>query len=79
MSDDPPGERRRGPGGDAMSRLGSFLLGGLIGGLAAVAASRLRSSSHHTPAEVPDLRAFEAAPCFEELREVEPERFDSAG
>ena len=77
MSDRTPGDRRV-PGDDARSRVGSFLLGGLIGGLAGFAASRLRNSQPHTPGEASDLRAFEAAPCFDELRDAEPERHEPA-
>jgi hypothetical protein len=58
-------------GGAGRSRLGSFLLGGLLGGLAGLAASRLRlpgPSSSKTRTQ-PGLRAFEGAPCYRELEE----------
>jgi hypothetical protein len=60
---------------DTSSRLGSFLLGGLIGGLAGFAASRLGASRARPPAgsEASDLRPFEAAPCFAELAEPDSE------
>jgi hypothetical protein len=59
-------------GGAGKSRLGSFLLGGLLGGLAGLAASRLRGSRAGRPAaEQPGLRAFEAAPCYQEHLERE--------
>lgn len=52
---------------DGSSRWGTFLLGGLVGGLAGFAASHLR----HRPTRardlvVPGLAAFEQAPCFKE-------------
>jgi len=61
---------------DGRSRLQSFLLGWLMGGLAAFAASRLGA---RRPATLPgtgshgDLRAFEAAPCFREASELRVE------
>ena len=59
------GERRR--------RLRPFLLGGLVGSLAGLAAAgrmkvRRRPPKRETPA---GLAAFEQAPCFEELVERE--------
>jgi hypothetical protein len=52
------------------SRLSSFLLGSLLGGLAGLAAGRLRSqrAGRRTPTP-PGLAAFEQAPCYEELLE----------
>jgi hypothetical protein len=56
------------------SRLGSFLLGGLVGGLAGIAASRLRIvRSEGQPKQQPGLAAFEAAPCYQELLERDSE------
>ena len=55
-------------------RLRSFLLGGLLGSAAALAAAgrarvKERPARRTTPA---GLAAFEQAPCFEELVEQEP-------
>jgi hypothetical protein len=56
------------------SRWGTFLLGGLIGGLAGVAATHLRARPRARAALTsPGLAAFEAAPCFQELAEAEGE------
>ena len=56
------------------SRLGSFLLGGLVGGLAGIAASRLRIVRREgQPKQQPGLAAFEAAPCYQELLERAPD------
>lgn len=58
--------------GHPRSRWGTFLLGGLVGGLAGIAASRLRERPRaHAPLSLPGLAAFEAAPCFREWAEVE--------
>jgi hypothetical protein len=60
------GEERR-------SSLRSFLLGGLLGASAAIAAARrlrLRQRRRQTPA---GLAAFEEAPCYRELVEKERE------
>ena len=59
------------------SRLGSFLLGGIVGGLAAVAASHLRHRPRRArPLVNPGLAAFEEAPCFQELLEREQEPWE---
>ncbi len=52
------------------SRLGSFVLGGIVGGLAGVAAGwlRARPGDRRAPG-APGLAAFEEAPCFHELRQ----------
>jgi hypothetical protein len=65
--------------GDRGRRLRSFLLGGLVGSLAGVAAAgrmrvRQRPPARRTPA---GLAAFEQAPCYEEL--VEREAREAAG
>ncbi len=58
-------ERRR--------RLRPFLLGGLVGSVAGLAAAgRMRMRSQARKRRSPDgLAAFEQAPCFEELAERE--------
>jgi hypothetical protein len=64
-------------GSAGKSRLGSFLLGGLLGGLAALAASRRRLGRQPArPKTQPGLAAFEAAPCYQELLVGDPERSD---
>jgi hypothetical protein len=53
------------------ARLRSFVLGGLVGASAVLAAARrrrLRRSPRRTP---PGLAAFEEAPCYRELLEQE--------
>jgi hypothetical protein len=55
--------------GERGGRLGSFLVGGLLGGLAGLAAAgrmrmRKRATARMTPA---GLAAFEQAPCYEEV------------
>jgi hypothetical protein len=59
--------------GERGSRIGSFLIGGLLGSVAGVAAAgrmrvRAARSARTTPA---GLAAFEQAPCFRELLEAE--------
>jgi len=50
-------------------RLRSFLLGGLVGASAVIAAARRKRSRHRqTP---PGLAAFEDAPCYRETLERE--------
>ena len=53
-------------GGNGRSRLRTFLLGGLVGASAVIAAARRRQT--HTVAELPPqgLAAFEDAPCYHE-------------
>lgn len=56
-------------GGKRQTGLRSFLLGGLLGGLAGVAATRsLRRSKdgEEAPDRVDDIAAFEEAPCHRE-------------
>ena len=59
--------------GERGSRLGSFLIGGLVGSVAGLAAAgRMRMKSARTPRTTPaGLAAFEEAPCYEELLERE--------
>jgi hypothetical protein len=59
---------------DRLSRTRSFLIGGLVGASAAIAAARrLRPKQRRriTPA---GLAAFEDAPCFREIVELEERR-----
>jgi hypothetical protein len=64
-------------GSAGKSRLGSFLLGGLLGGLAGLAASRRRPGRQPPlPKAQPGLAAFEAAPCYQELLQRNEERSD---
>jgi hypothetical protein len=65
-------------GQDRRSRLRSFVLGGLVGASAALAAAKRRRPQRKgrrvTPA---GLAAFEEAPCYRELVEQE-ERFGAS-
>ncbi len=61
-------------GEDRRSRLSSFVLGGLLGASAALAAARSRRPRRRPERRTPQgLTAFEAAPCFRELVEQERE------
>ena len=66
--------------GERGGRLGSFLVGGLVGSIAGlVAAGRMRmryGEQRTTPA---GLAAFEEAPCYREIVEREQEREEPAG
>ena len=56
---------------DRARRLGSFLVGGLLGsaaGLVAAGRMRVKDTPHERPA-VDGLAAFEGAPCYRELFE----------
>jgi hypothetical protein len=61
------GEQRRG-------RLGSFVVGGLVGASAALAAARRRRRRGGVRRTPQGLEAFEGAPCYHEV--VERERED---
>jgi hypothetical protein len=62
------GEERRG-------RLSSFVVGGLLGASAALAAARRKRHRAPLPRRTPQgLQAFEGAPCYREI--VEQERED---
>jgi hypothetical protein len=56
-------------------RLGSFVVGGLLGASAAVAAARRRRRrAEPQPPLFQGLAAFEGAPCYREIVEKEKER-----
>jgi hypothetical protein len=60
------------------SRLSSFVLGGLVGASAAIAAARRRRPGRRPPRRTPQgLAAFESAPCYREIVERERELLDS--
>jgi hypothetical protein len=64
--------------GERGSRLGSFLIGGLVGSVAGVAAAgRMRVKARRPRPRIAGLAAFEQAPCFDEV--VERERGEPAG
>jgi hypothetical protein len=64
------GEERRG-------RLGSFVVGGLLGASAALAAARRRRRRSPPPRQTPQgLEAFEGAPCYREIVEKEREALE---
>jgi len=59
-------------GEDRRSRFSSFVLGGLVGASAAIAAARRRRPRRRPPRRTPQgLAAFEGAPCYRELVERE--------
>jgi hypothetical protein len=58
------GEQRRG-------RLGSFVVGGLVGASAALAAARRRRRREDLRRAPQGLEAFEGAPCYHEVVERE--------
>lgn len=60
--------------GDRRSRFRSFLIGGLLGSIAGLAAAdrvRVRPRRGEARATPAGLAAFEQAPCYEELLERE--------
>ena len=64
------GEERRG-------RLSSFVVGGLLGASAALAAARRRRPRSTPPRLTPQgLEAFEGAPCYREIVEKEHEELE---
>jgi hypothetical protein len=65
------GEQRRG-------RLGSFVVGGLVGASAALAAARRRRRRGAAVRRTPQgLEAFEGAPCYDEVVEREREQLEA--
>jgi len=64
------GEERRG-------RLSSFVVGGLVGASAALAAARRKRQRRLPPRQTPQgLQAFEGAPCYREIVEKEREELE---
>jgi hypothetical protein len=62
-------------GEQGRGRLSSFVLGGLVGASAALAAARRRRGRRAPDRRTPQgLQAFEGAPCYREL--VERERLE---
>ena len=58
-------------------RFGSFLIGGLVGSVAGVAAAgRMHVRARRAKPRIAGLAAFEQAPCFREI--VEHEELDAA-
>jgi len=55
------------------TRLRTFVLGGLVGASAVIAAARRRRGASPRPPRA-GLAAFEDAPCYRELVELERER-----
>ena len=55
------------------TRLRTFVLGGLVGASAVIAAARRRRGASTRPPRA-GLAAFEDAPCYRELVELERER-----
>jgi len=65
------GEQRRG-------RLGSFVVGGLVGASAAFAAARRRRRRDVSARRTPQgLEAFEGAPCYHEVVDREREQLEA--
>jgi hypothetical protein len=65
------GEQRRG-------RLGSFVVGGLVGASAALAAARRRRRRSAPARRTPQgLEAFEGAPCYHEVVERERDALET--
>ena len=58
--------------GERGSKLGSFLIGGLVGSVAGLAAAgRMRMKATQSRTTPAGLAAFEQAPCFREVVERE--------
>ena len=65
-------------GDSGRSRFSSFVLGGLVGASAAIAAANRKRPRRKPPRRTPQgLAAFEGAPCYREIvereRELEPD------
>jgi hypothetical protein len=62
------------------SKLRSFLLGGIVGGVVAIAAERLTARRGRAGRAAPHgLAAFERAPCYRELVEQEQQETERPG
>jgi hypothetical protein len=61
-------------GGERRGGLRTFLLGGLVGASAAIAAVNRRRRAQRRRGRARGLAAFESAPCYAELLERERER-----
>jgi hypothetical protein len=59
---------------DRRSRTRSFLIGGLVGASAAIAAARRLRPKQRRRVTPAGLAAFEDAPCFREIVELEERR-----
>jgi hypothetical protein len=59
---------------DRRSRTRSFLIGGLVGASAAIAAARRLRPKQRRRTTPAGLAAFEDAPCFREIVELEERR-----
>jgi hypothetical protein len=59
---------------DRRSRTRSFLIGGVVGASAAIAAARRVRPKQRRRATPAGLAAFEDAPCFREIVELEEKR-----
>jgi len=59
---------------DRRSRTRSFLIGGLVGASAAIAAARRLKPKQRRRVTPAGLAAFEDAPCFREIVELEERR-----
>jgi hypothetical protein len=65
-------------GGERSGRFRTFLLGGLVGASAAVAAGSRRRRAQRRRGRPRGLAAFESAPCYLELLERERDEAKSA-
>ncbi len=65
-------------GDEKRGRLGSFVVGGLLGASAALAAARRKRRRTPPPRRTPQgLQAFEGAPCYREIIEKEREELQA--
>lgn len=65
-------------GDSRTGRLGSFVVGGLLGASAALAAARRNRLRIGEPRRMPQgLQAFEGAPCYREIVEREREELEA--
>jgi len=65
-------------GDEKRGRLGSFVVGGLLGASAALAAARRKRRRVPPPRRTPQgLQAFEGAPCYREIIEKEREELQA--